>query len=174
MRETVERILEDIRARGDMAVRETVARLRSLGAEVVPSVGLRRSERLIGTITEAGDRGHQIRPDADPPLRRGADGRTARYRDRDAARHPPRPQEHPGRQRRLLCAGRALSDGRLGAYERADREGGRREAGRRLHAAAERRAARRDGRSHVDRGRRRNLHPWRRAGGRCDGAGDGE
>ena len=145
VRQTVEAILDDVIARGDVAVRELSAKFdkwepKDLSPVAGGNPGADRQP------AGAGDRGHQVRPGADPPLRRGAARRVARRGGGDAARRSARPQEHPGRERRLLRAGRPLSDGGLGAYERADREGRRGEAGRRLHAAAERRAAGRHGR----------------------------
>ena len=76
VRQTVEAILDDVMRRGDAAVRELSAKFdkwepkdfRLSPAEI---------QSLIDTPAGAGDRGHQIRPDADPPLRRGAARRTA-------------------------------------------------------------------------------------------------
>ena len=93
-----------------------------------------------------------------------------RPRGRDAARRRPRPQAHPGRTRRLLRAGRALSDGRLGAHVDRHRQGRRREAHHRLRAAVQGRAAPGDRRRHASRRRRRDLRARRRAGGRRHGA----
>ena len=94
----------------------------------------------------AHDRRHQVRAGADPQFRPAPARRAARRRGRDAARRHARPQEHPGRQRRLLRAGRALSDGRLGAHEHRDRARRGRAPHHRLHAAEPGRAAPRDDR----------------------------
>ena len=91
-------------------------------------------------------------------------------RGRDAARRRARPPPHPGELDRLLRAGRALSDGRLGAHVDRHREGRRREAHHRLRAAVPRRAASGDRRRDAFRRRGRDLRARRRAGGRRDGA----
>ena len=82
----------------------------------------------------------------------------------------PRPPPHPGQLDRLLRAGRALSDGRLGAHVDRHRQGRRREAHHRLRAAVQGRAAPGDRRRHAFRRRRRHLRAGRRAGGRRHGA----
>ena len=147
VRQTVEAILEDISARGDAAVRELSAKFDKWEP---PAFRLRPDEiqSLMDSLPAQVIDGHQIRPGADPAVRPGAEGRAARHRGRNAAGHPAGPQEHPGRQRRLLRAGRALSDGGLRTYVGADGEGRGGSPGGRLHAAAERRAAGRDGRRH--------------------------
>ena len=94
----------------------------------------------------------------------------ARPGGRDAAGRDPRPQAHPRRVDRLLRAGRALSDGRLGAHVDRHRAGGGREAHHRLRAAAPGRAASGHRRRHAFRRRRRDLRAGRRAGGRRHGA----
>ena len=147
MRQTVEAILDDIMRRGDAAVRELSAKFdkwepkdfRLSAAEI---------QALIDSLPA------QVIDDikfAQAQIRRFAEVQRAALRDVEVETLPGvrlGHQEHPGRQRRLLRAGRPLSDGRVGAHERADREGRRREARRRLHAAAERRAARCHGRRH--------------------------
>ena len=107
---------------------------------------------------------------ADPQFRRDPARIDARCRGRDAARHRARPSPHPGRQRRLLCARRALSDGRLGAYVDRHGAGRRGRPHRRLHAAEPGHAAPGDDRGDAPRRRRRDLCPRRRPGGRGDGA----
>ena len=82
----------------------------------------------------------------------------------------PRPPPHPGELDRLLRAGRALSDGRLGAHVDRHREGRGREAHHRLRAALQGRTASRDRRRDAFRRRGRDLRARRRAGGRRDGA----
>ena len=170
VRQTVEAILDDIMQRGDAAVRELSAKFdkwEPASFRLTPA----EIQQLIDSLPHAGDRRHQVRPGADPPFCRGAESRAARRRGGNAARRDARPPQHPGRQRRLLRAGRALSDGRLGAHVGADREGRGGAAGRRLHAAAERRAARRHRRRHVARRRGRDLPARRHPGGGGDGAG---
>ena len=162
-------ILDDVIRRGDAAVRELSAKFDKwepkdfrLSADEIQAADRQPAG--------AGDRRHQVRPGADPPFRRGAARRIARCGGGDAAWRSAGPQEHPGRQCWLLCAGRALSDGRVRAYERADREGCRGEARRRLHAAAEWRAACRHRRRDGAWWRGRNLSAWRHPGGGGDGA----
>ena len=108
--------------------------------------------------------------DADPQFRRDPARLDARCRGRDLARGRARPPPHPGRQCRLLCAGRALSDGRLGAYVDRHRAGRRGRPHHRLHAAEPGRPAPGDDRRDASRRRRRDLCAGRRAGGRGDGA----
>ena len=147
VRQTVETILEDVSARGDAAVRDLSLRFDKWEPA---AFRLRPDEIRIADEQPArsGHHGHQIRPGADPSIRARAKGRPARYRGRNPPGHPPGSQEHPGQQRRLLRAGRAVSDGRLRPHVGADREGRGRETSRRLHAAAERGASRRYGRRH--------------------------
>ena len=118
----------------------------------------------------ADDRRHQIRAGADPQFRADPARRAAGCRGRDLARRRARPPPHPGRQRRLLCAGRALSDGRLGAYVDRHRQGRRGRPHRRLHAAQPGRPAPRDDRGDASGRRRRDLCAGRRPGGGGDGA----
>ena len=71
---------------------------------------------------------------------------------------------------RLLRPRRQISDGRVGAHERGDREGRRRRARDGLCAAFPRRTASRHRRRHAYGRRRRDLCPGRRAGRRRHGA----
>ena len=119
---------------------------------------------------QARPRGHQVRAGAGAQLRAEAARDLARPGGRDAAGRHPRPQAHPGELDRLLRAGRALSDGRLGAHVDRHGAGGRREAHHRLRAAAQGRAASGHRRRHALRRRRRDLRAGRRAGGRRHGA----
>ena len=169
VRHTVEAILDDIAARGDVAVRELSAKFDKWEPASF-RLHQRRNQRPDRDAAGTGDRGYQVRPDADTAVRGGAKSRTRRYRDRNVARHPPRPQEHSGRQRWLLRARRPVSDGRVRAHVRADREGRRRETHRRLHAAVERRAARRHRRRDAPGRRGRDLSARRHSGGGDDGA----
>ena len=119
---------------------------------------------------QARPRGHQIRAGAGAQLRAEAARHHARPRSRDPARRRARPPPYPGEFDRLLRAGRALSDGRLGAYVDRHRQGRRREAHHRLRAAVQGRAASGDRRRHAFRRRRRHLRAGRRAGGGGHGA----
>ena len=140
VRQTVEAILDDIMQRGDAAVRELSAKFdrwepRQFRLSAAEIQGLIDSlpAQVIEDIRFAQA---QIRHFA--KVQRG---RAARHGGGDAARRPARPPEYPGGQRRLLRARRPLPDGGLGSYERVDRQGRRRAAGRGLHAAAERAVA---------------------------------
>ena len=130
--------------RGDAAVRELSAKFDHWDPQALPPVARPRS-RPDRQPARAGDRGHQVRPGADPSLSPKCNApRCVTWRWRRCRASGSATRTFPVGQRRLLRAGRPLSDGRLGSYERADRESCRRAAGRRLHAAAERRAAGRD------------------------------
>jgi hypothetical protein len=151
-RQTVEAILDDVMRRGDAAVREMSARFDKWEP---PAFRLSQSEiqALIDSLPA------QVIEDirfAQAQIRRFAEVQRAALRDVEVETLPGvrLGQEHSGSQRRLLRARRALPDGRLGAHERVDREGGRCEADRRLHTTAERRAAGCDGRGNGA-GRRR-------------------
>ena len=85
--------------------------------------------------------GHPLRAGSDPGLRARAARRPAGRRGRDAARGRARPPQHPGGERRLLRARRAVPDGRVRAHERRHGEGGRRAPRRRLCATVRRGAA---------------------------------
>ena len=121
-------------------------------------------------VCAAGHRGHPLRASAGPQLRAEAARVHQGPRSRDPARRHSRPQEHPRERRRLLRAGRQISHGRVGAYERGDREGRRRRARDRLRAAFPRRTASRHRGRHAYGRRRRDLCARRRAGRRRHGA----
>ncbi len=169
VRETVEDILGQIEARGDAAVRELSEKFDKWSPqEFKLSPQDDRARHRAGV--EARPRGHQVRAGAGAQLRPEAARHDARPRGRDAARRHPRPQAHPGELDRLLRAGRALSDGRLGAHVDRHRQGRRREAHHRLRPALQRRPASGDRRRAALRRRRRDLRARRRAGGGGDGA----
>ena len=115
VRSTVETIIADVAKRGDAAVRELSERFDKWSP---PSFRLSEDEvtRTRRQGRAANDRRHQIRAGADPQFRRDPARVDEGCRGRDLARRRARPPAHPGRQCRLLRAGRALSDGRLGAY----------------------------------------------------------
>ena len=139
-RATVEAILADVKARGDAAVRELSERFDKWSP---PSFRLSdgRDRRAGRPGVAADDRRHQVRASADPQFRRDPARRAEGCRGRDIAGGRARPPQHPGRQRRLLRARRALSDGRLGAYVDRHGQGRRGRPHRRLHAAEPGRAA---------------------------------
>ena len=168
-RGTVEEIIADVKARGDIAVRELSQKFDKWSP---PSFRLsdERDPQSCRAGIASDHRRHQIRAAADPAFRRDPARLDEGCRGRDPARRDPRPPEHPGRQRRLLCAGRPLSDGRVGAHEHRHRQGRRGRSYRRLHAAEPGRPAPRDHRRDAPRRRRRDLCARRRAGGRGDGA----
>ena len=146
-----------------------VAEIRQLVAAGFPPHARRdRARHRAGR--QARPRRHQVRAGAGAQLRAEAEGHDARPRGRDAARRGARPQAHPGQCDRLLRAGRALSDGRLGPHVDRHRAGRGREAHHRLRAAVQGRAASGDRRGHAFRRRRRDLRARRRAGGRRHGA----
>ena len=130
----------------------------------------RRDRRARRQGRAADDRRHQIRASADPQFRRDPARLAAGCRGRDLARRRARPSAHPGRQCRLLCAGRALPDGRLGAYVDRHRPGRRGRPHHRLHPAEPGRPASRDDRRDASRRRRRDPCVGRRPGGGGDGA----
>ncbi len=168
-RATVEAIIADVKARGDAAVRELSEKFDKWSP---PSFRLSDGEiaRPRRQGVAADDRRHQIRAGPDPQFRRDPARLAEGCRGRDAAGRRPRPPPHPGRPGRLLCAGRALSDGRLGAYVDRHRPGRRGRPYRRLHAAQPGRAASRDDRRDASGRRRRDLRAGRRPGGGGDGA----
>ena len=169
VRETVEGILAQVEDKKDQAIRELSKKFdnwepkdfRLTPAEI---------EKAISQVVQARPRRHQVRPGPGAQLRAEAARHHEGPRGRDAARRHPRPPPHPGERDRLLRAGRALSDGRLGAHVDRHRAGRRRETHHRLRAAVQGRAASGDRRRHAFRRRRRDLRARRRAGGRGDGA----
>ncbi len=169
IRGTVEAIIADVRARGDAAVRELSERFDKWSP---PS--FRLSEAEIATLVA------KVSPQtiddiefAQAQIRNFAQVQRASLqgcRGRDPARRVPRPSAHPGRPGRLLCAGRALPDGRLGAYVDRHRQGRRGRAHRRLHPAQPGRPASRDDRRDASGRRRRDPCAGRGPGGGGDGA----
>ena len=169
VRETVEGILAQVDARKDAAIRELSEKFDNWSpADFKLSPAEDRARHRAGA--QARPRRHQIRPGAGAQLRAEAARQHARPGSRDAARRRARPPPHPGQLDRLLRAGRALSDGRLGAHVDRHRQGRRREAHHRLRAAVQGRPASGDRRRHAFRRRRRHLRARRRAGGRRHGA----
>ena len=169
VRETVEEHSRRHRRAQGRGGPRPVEEIRQLGAEGFQAVA-RRDRRGHRAGAQARPRGHQVRAGAGAQLRAEAERDHARPRGRDAARRRARPPPHPGEFDRLLRAGRALSDGRLGAYVDRHRQGRRREAHHRLRAAVQGRAASGHRRRHAFRRRRRHLRARRRAGGRRHGA----
>ena len=169
VRETVEGILAQVDERKDAAIRELSEKFDKWSPKDF-RLSAQEIERAICAGAEARPRGHQIRAGAGAQLRAEAARQHARPRGRDAARRRARPPPHPGELDRLLRAGRALSDGRLGAHVDRHRQGRRREAHHRLRAAVQGRPASGDRRRHAFRRRRRHLRARRRAGGGRHGA----
>jgi histidinol dehydrogenase len=141
---TVEAILDDVAARGEAAVRELSTRLDKWSPQnfrLAPS----EIDALIASLPEQTVTDIRF---AQAQIRKFAEAQLSTIRDIDI-------ETIPGvRLGQKLCPWGALSDGGLCPHERIDREGRRREAGYRLHAAARRQAACRDDRRNGDGGRR--------------------
>ena len=134
VRQTVEGILRDVEARGDAAVRDYSERFDRwsppafrLPADVV--------DELVGAVAPEVRRDIEFAQAQIRTFARGAARRAARRGGRDPAGRHARAQEHPGGERRLLRARRALPDDRVGAHEHPHRQGRRRAARRGVHAA---------------------------------------
>ena len=127
-----------------------------------------------GDPRPAGHRRHRVRAGAGAPLRPGAARLARRHRGRDAARRLPRPEARarPGRGR--VHPRRQVPAHRVRPHDDHHREGRRRPARRRLHAADPRRDPRGDDRGHEARRGRRDLPARRRPGRRRDGGGHGD
>ena len=169
VRETVEGILAQVEDKKDQAIRELSKQFDNWVARGLQTFAGRGRESDLASC-QTRPRRHPVRPGPGPQLRAEA----ARHHEgpggRDAARRYPRPPPHPGERHRLLRAGRALSDGRLGAHVDRHRPRRRRETNHRLRAAVQGRAASGDCRGDAFRRRRRNLRARRRPGGGGDGA----
>ena len=169
VRATVEGILDQIKQRGDAAVRDLSAQFDKWSPENF-KLTPQEIEKAIGQVAQARSRRHQVRAGASARLRAEAARHHEGPRGRDAARRDPRPPPHPGELDRLLRAGRALSDGRLGAHVDRHRARCGREAHHRLRAPLQGRPAPCDRRRDALRRRGRDLCARRRAGRRHDGA----
>ncbi|CAA9209488.1 MAG: putative histidinol dehydrogenase (but probably not), partial [uncultured Craurococcus sp.] len=133
-----------------------------------------RDPRVPGSTHRPGPRGYPLRPGPGPQFRRAPEGGAEGHRGRDAARHRPRPQEHPGKLGRLLRPWRQVPAARLRPYVRGDGEGRRRSPHRHLRAPLQGQAGPCHRRRPAPGRRRRDLLPRRRPGRRRHGAGDGE
>ena len=171
VRETVERILADVARRGDAAVRELSVRFDGWDRDDYRLTPV-RDRRLPVPAQPARPRRHHLRPGAGPQLRPSSAPGPARRGSRDPPRGRPRPHAHPGRLGGVLRAGREVSAAGLGPHVGRHRQGGGRPEGRHLRAAVPGGAGRRDRRGPAPGGRRRDLLPRRRPGGRRDGPGD--
>src|SRR5947199_256555 len=114
---------------------EVVGASRQVGAEELPPRrGGDRAHRRVRTVARA--RGHPFLPGSGAPVCGSpACGDLGRRAGDVSGRHA-RASQHPDRELRLVCSGRALSDGRLSAHGHRHGEGRRRRAGGRVHAAA--------------------------------------
>ena len=169
IRSTVETIIADVAKRGDAAVRELSERFDKwsppsfrLSDDEIRSLVAKVSPQTIADIEFA-----------QAQIRNFAEIQRASLKDVEVETLPGVVLGHrhiPVAQGRLLCAGRALSDGRLGAYVDRHRPRRRRRPHHRLHPAEPGRPASRDDRRDASGRRRRNPRAGRRAGGRGDGA----
>ena len=115
VRETVETNPRRYRRAQGPGRARAVAKVRQLVAGLVQAdAGGSRARHRPGA--QARPRRHQIRPGPGAQFRQSAERHAARSRSRDAARRGARPPAYPGQFDRLLRAGRALSDGGVGAY----------------------------------------------------------
>ncbi len=124
VRETVEGILAQVEEREDAAIRELSKKFDNWSP---PSFKLTPQE-IERAISQVAKRDLDDIKFAQAQVRNFAQKQRdtmQRPRGRDAARRHARPQAHPGERDRLLRAGRALSDGRLGAHVDRHRPGRR-------------------------------------------------
>ena len=139
VRETVERILADIAARGDAAVRELSIKFDGWDRDDYRLTDRRDRGRCLAAAYSARPRRHHVRPGAGAQLRPASEARrcgTSRSR-----RCPGVVLGHkniPVEFGRLLRAGRQVSAAGLGPHVGRHRQGGGRAAGRHLRAALSR------------------------------------
>ena len=124
VRQTVERILADVTARKDAAVRDYSARFDHWRPDVLHGSARDQIDACYREVSRPSHRRHPIRPGPDPTLRRSPARHPAGSRDRNPAGRRPRPQAHPGQQRRLLRPRRQVPPRRLRPHERRHRPGG--------------------------------------------------
>ena len=168
VQEVVAGIIDDVKKRGDVAVRElsekfdgwSPSNFRLSQAEIDSMCSLVPRE-TIDDIRFAQD---QIRNFAE--YQKAA---LREYRSGNAAGRSSGASQYSRWERRLLCSGRTLSDGCVGAHEYRHRKSGRGGTDYRLHAADERQNPSRNDCGHGARRSRRNL----RAGGRSGSCGHG-
>jgi hypothetical protein len=115
VRDTVEAILADIEARGDVAVRELSIKFDGWDRD---DYRLSKAE-IQGCIDQLSGQDLKDIEFAQTQVRN-----FARCRGRNAAWRGFGAQEYPTEQRWLLCAGRQISAARLGTYERDYSQGG--------------------------------------------------
>ncbi len=171
VREAVATIIADVRARGDVAVRECSERFDRWSPERFRLAPDRdRADRRRRPAT--GPRRHPDGAGEHPRLRPGPARRAPRLRGRDDARRLPRAAEHPRLGRWRVHPGWPLSARRLGPHDDRHRQGRRCRAGDRVHPADRGRDPGGDGRGDALRRRGRDLPPRRRAGRGGDGDRD--
>ena len=131
VRDSVERTLADIEARGDAAVRELSAKFDSYTPESFrlsqPQIDALIAELTPRELEDIKFAQAQVEVCTSPT------GQHDRHRGRDPARRRARSSQHPGPIGRLLRAGWQVSDGRLGSYVRGHGESCGRAAHHRLH-----------------------------------------
>ena len=125
----VAEIIENVRERGDAAVREYSQGLRQGRPRALRGHG-GRARRGAGRTRPADPRRYRVRHRERPPLRRGAARHHPAARDRDPAGAAPRPPRHPDRARRLLRSGRPLSPAVGADHDHRARQGRGRRRGR--------------------------------------------
>ena len=115
VRATVETILAQVDERKDAAIRELSEKFDKWS----PSISSSRPPRSSARSAQVRKRDLEDIKFAQAQVRNfaaEAEGDHARPGSRDAARRHARPPPYPGELDRLLCAGRALSDGRVRAH----------------------------------------------------------
>ena len=124
VRETVERILDDIATRGDAAVRAYSSQLDNWTPD---SFRLTADNRAYGRRgARTGARRHPLLPEAGADVRRSSARGARRHRGGDPPRRHARTSQHSDRQRGVVRPRWSVSDGRVGPHERGHSEGGRR------------------------------------------------
>ena len=152
-----------------------VGQIRQLGPRRLPADAMPRSRAAWPSSAGADLEDITLRPGAGPQLRPAPARGAARHRGRDAARRRPRPQEHPGRARRAATC-RAAST-RCWPRPTCRSSPPRSRACPRVVTCAppyRGQAGAGDRRGAAPGGRRRDLLPRRRPGGRRDGPGHAE
>ncbi len=166
--ERVSAIIDDIRGNGDAAVRKYSEQFDKWSPDAFRLDDARVAE-IMATLDQ------QVIDDivfVQEQVRRFAQAQRDSLIDIEVETLPgrvPRPEARPGAGRGRLHPRRQVPADRLGAHDDHHREGRRRAARRRVHAADPRRDPRGDRRGHEARRRGRDLRPRRRAGGDRDG-----
>ena len=169
VRAAVESVLLDIETRGDAAVRDLSVKFDKYDP---PAFRLTVSE-IDAAMQQVSPRDMEDIRFAQTQIRRFAEAQLASMRDIEVETLPGVILGHrniPGAVGRLLCAGRKISDGRLGPHVRSDSLRCRGAAHYRIRPSGQRRAAPSHCGSHAFGRRTRNLCARRHAGCRGDGA----